>query len=149
MAIDRASGLFSIFEAVEQITYSPIDKPLEGESVVVVSQQPMKVVSGWMMQPEKGDSFDQVFDYEHRAITPGGSAIELSRGTFSFGAGKAFHRFVVSLDGMVPVDRSGILYIEARIRKAGEMEWISQDYPIVVVVEGAPGGVVNPLVPTV
>lgn len=129
---DKDSGLFSAFEFIETINLTAIPTPKEGEKFVVVRTTPFRVIACWMIEPDKGDRYEDEFEFEFRMLVPDAEPIPLMAGKFNFRATGPvpFHRMTVTFEGGPPFQKPGITRFESRVRKVGGDVWVSQDYPI-------------------
>lgn len=132
---DKESSLISLFDIVEklQITKVPIPQVTTQEGPrppVVIQYQPLRIVAVWMALPE--DDPQQNYDYSMIVFgPPKGEPIGVEAGgVFRFT--KPLHRFTMRIEGPLPMQGPGLIKIESRIRKVGEENWLSQDYPIIV-----------------
>jgi hypothetical protein len=74
------------------------------------------------------DKPDETFDYEMVfVIPPANKELVAVKGQFLFT--KPLHRFFIDCVGL-PIEGTGILRIESRIRKVSSEEWLRQSYPI-------------------
>jgi hypothetical protein len=133
-SMDKDTDLLSVFQIVESIQIAPVPEPQEGEKAVFVRWQQFRMVAAWMIEPEKGDRYEDEYEFEFRLHTPDGATHLGGRGTFSFAAPepRPVHRFPAHFDNPLPLPGPGPMRIEHRIRKAGAGEWLSQDYPVIV-----------------
>jgi hypothetical protein len=134
-AEDKESGLYSFFEVVEKIELRRPPAPKEGEYVIRERWHPLRIVAVWMIEPEKGDRYEDEYEWDFRLfMPPDGELIPLGSGTFKFGEPepRPFHRFPAYIQSPLPLRSSGVLRAESRILKAGTKTWLSQDCPVIV-----------------
>ncbi len=127
-SIDAQSNLVSIFDAIEniQITIHVKQEPHEPEPVF---RLPLRATAVWMAQD--GDSGDQEWEFE-TVVYPGQNGPEkvVHNGKFHFG--DAWKLFRIVSAGTVAFKKPGLARIESRIRRVGDVEWVSQDYPFTI-----------------
>ena len=134
-AEDKDTGLFSLFELVEKLIISPIPTPKEGDKTVLVRWNPFRLVAVWLLEPDKGETYEDEFEYDLRLYLPlSEQPISLASGIFKFSqpVPRLMHRFTLRFDSPPPLDKSGVMRAESKIRKLGSEVWLSQDYPVVV-----------------
>lgn len=122
---DKRTGLVSIFNVIEkiQITTKQLD-PTSKQSILGIPT--LRVLAVWMTTEE--DKPDETFDYEMVfIIPPANKELVAVKGQFLFT--KPLHRFFIDCVGL-PIEGTGILRIESRIRKVSSEEWLRQSYPI-------------------
>lgn len=132
---DKDSGLFSAFELIEKVTFAAIPEPKEGEKYVMVRTTPFRIIATWLIDIESGERYEDQFEQEIRLIQSDGEVVPLISAAASFKnpQPERFLRITLVLEGGPPANKSGIAKAQARIRKVGEQEWVSQEYPFEVV----------------
>lgn len=74
--------------------------------------------------------------FEHEVaflLPPNGEQVLSSKTQFSHREGFQLHRFVTALVGLPPI-KTGTLNLVSRVRRVGDSDWISQSYPLPVLV---------------
>lgn len=133
-AVDESRGLASHFSVLEQITFQrrPAQEKLQDRPALFRC----RVVAVWMKTDE--DIPRQEFQSQLAFVSPpAGKEIIVGENRFAFAPDKAFYRFVMQLVGPLPVEGAGILWVQHRVRRVGEEEWLTQEFPIVIVEETA------------
>jgi hypothetical protein len=127
-AIDETTKLASFFNLIEKLQFAKIEiQPGVAQAINMVS---LRLSALWMR--EEGDLPETVFEVHFVAIVPNApQEVDLARGTFQFAG--PLQRVNVPGVHIIQFYGSGILRLEARIRKAGEESWINRmSYPIIV-----------------
>jgi hypothetical protein len=133
-AVDNESGLTSFFEVLEKIEASPIP-PVPQDKVVLVRWQPLAIVAVWLIEEDKGDAYDDEYESELRLLMPlDKEPVPIGAATFQFGKPerKPFRRLTARMEAPLPLEGSGLLRVESRIRKKGAKKWKSQEFPVLV-----------------
>lgn len=133
--IDQSRNLASHFSVLEKITFQrrPVQERLEDRTAIFRC----RVVAVWMKTDE--DTPGQEFEAQLVFVSPpnGREIIVAETGRFAFAPDKTFSRFVMQLAGPLPAEGAGILWVKHRIRVVGDEEWMTQEFPIVIVEESA------------
>ena len=134
-AIDETTNLVSHFSVLEQITFRrrPDQEKLADRPLALFR---CRVVAVWMKTDD--DVIDR--DYESQVVLvapPEGRETIVGEQRFRFAADKRLQRFIADLGGPFPAKGSGTLWIKHRIRMVGHAEWMTQEFPIVVIEETA------------
>ena len=137
-AIDEATNLVSHFSVLEQITFRrrPDEEKLADRPLALFR---CRVVAVWMKTDD--DVIDR--DYESQVVLvdpPEGKETIVGEQRFRFAADKRLQRFIADLVGHFPAEGSGTLWIKHRIRMVGHAEWMTQEFPIVIIEETADEG---------
>lgn len=125
---DKYTGLLSHFDVVEKLLITKIDASSELSTAGCPS--PLRIVSVWMKNEDDADNEE----YEYKtslSFPPTDTKRELSSGRFEFA--KPLHRISVEIVGWLPIQGSGVMWVESKIRnlsKSDQTAWISQTYPI-------------------
>jgi hypothetical protein len=95
---------------------------------------PLRAVAVWRGIEES--DFEGEFEFEARAVFPGGHETSLVLDRFRFQREKPRHRFTIDLPPPLfqMVQESGTFLLECRIRREGSADWSTQRYPIDLVV---------------
>jgi hypothetical protein len=131
---DSETGFFSLFELIEKITIAPLPVPKPPVQITVVQAQPMMIVATWMIEPEAGEKIGEEYEHEFRFHLPGKPPIKPGVNHFKFAESMVFQRFVMRLDGPLPLEGAGTMWIESGVRTTdkGETGWRIQRYPVVI-----------------
>ena len=141
---DRETGLISLFFFIEKMQVTQLAIP-PGAPVVIVPQQPFRVIATWMRNPH--ESPDQEYEWEMALNFPPGGPIptfRLGAGRFKFEPNRPLHRFTVTVQGPLPLGPPGLLEAESKVRRVGDIDWQSQSYPIVIEPYQPPPGAIPP-----
>ncbi len=88
-----------------------------------------RVLGTWIRSDD--DDPNAAFEIENVAILPGAAEMLLGRVEFSFQENT--HQRVLSLFPIPPGLQPGVLYVESRIRRAGDPDWLHrQRYPVLI-----------------
>jgi hypothetical protein len=127
---DKYTGLISHFNVIERIIVSKIEvSKIDAETVAPVNTtvHQIRLVSVWMRTAQ--DSDDDDFEYMIEIVMPpSGRRSKVQEGRFKFT--KPLHRFTFNFIGSPPLEGSGIMWMECKVRKLGEELWLTQAYPI-------------------
>jgi hypothetical protein len=127
-AIDQINHSVSCFSLLEMVQFSRVQLPREGQPLPVVKPLTIRVVATWLR--EENDGLEQIFQGQLVLRLPNRQEeIPLvDFGNFSFP--EPVHRLIVAEVG-IPDMAAGLMFVECRIRRAGEDNWMaSQSYPI-------------------
>ena len=132
---DVETRFLSVFQIIEKFLLSEIPPPpTDDQKILLVRANPIFVFATWMI--EQGDSHEDDFEHELQFLAPGtGELIAGAQNTFRFSRPderKSFQRFSGRFEMPPMLKDEGILWVVSRVRKAGETEWIKQEYPIIV-----------------
>jgi hypothetical protein len=128
---DKDTGLISLFELIEKFQIFPIDLAKPSSSPIVIKAQPIRVVAHWMMEPEKGERFGDLFEFEFRLVLPPiPTVLPLGSGTFQFAEPRKFHRFTIRIETPLPFQGPGFMWVESLVRRKDATDWVIQSYPI-------------------
>jgi hypothetical protein len=122
---DKKTGLISHFNVIEKLLFAKVPAPEPG--AMNVAAVPVQITAVWMR--DEGDSPEQEFQFEIAVCQPEQQfEVGLAGGllTFHLPLSRVSFRF----RGGLPVATSGIIWVEARLRKTGEEAWQTQRYPI-------------------
>src|SRR5262249_42351433 len=122
-----------------ELTPMDLDDLAKGVPPTVVLM-PLRAVAVWRGIEESG--FDGEFEFEVRGIFPGGRETTLVLDRLRFQREKPRHRFTIELPPPLfqTVQESGTFLLECRIRKEGSADWLTQRYPIDLVVHPKKSG---------
>lgn len=130
---DKDTGLLTLFNITEKIQVTPVPIPQGGQpTALVVEVQPLVVNACWMK--EEQDPQGQEYESEIMIYSePDRQMFGVGKATFKFAANRPLHRGVLRINYPLPIRTSGLVIIEARIRKAGQSDdpWIDQKYQII------------------
>lgn len=134
-AVDGATNLVSHFSVLEQISFRrrPDEEKLEDRPPALFK---CRVVAVWLKTED--DVVGR--DYESQIVLvspPEGKETIVGQQHFTFASDKWLQRFIADLVGPFPATGSGTLWIKHRIRMVGDAEWMTQEFPIVVIEETA------------
>jgi len=124
MSIDRDSEFVSLFRLVEAVTFQPDEE----QKLLEDTDLPLKIISAWMR--EEADDFETDFEFRlGRRLPTSGRFVVMKTEEFRFK--KSFHRFIANT--IFPgYDGEGIMWFVGQVRKKGEAEWISHEYPVIM-----------------
>jgi len=128
---DRETNLLSIFSIIERLDFFIGGKP-DGTSdpaQMAIKHFRARLTAVWMFDPDEVN-----IPFEHEVaflLPPNGEEVLGAKTEFSLREGFHLHRFVTALVGLPPI-KTGTLNLVSRVRRAGDSDWISQSYPVVV-----------------
>ncbi|HKI33848.1 MAG TPA: hypothetical protein VKA46_18490 [Gemmataceae bacterium] len=140
-AIDETSNAISFFNLIEEVKRFKIPKKHLASAFRPLA---MRVVACWMNAD--GDAPGQVFEAQFAAKYPNkGEELpdEYIFSTPAFSFKTVYHRLIAPVVELPPFAGPGILWIECRVRRQGEQDWLAkQEYPIqlIDVTPSGPGG---------
>jgi hypothetical protein len=118
---DKYTGRVSIFSIIDRVH---INRPKQDAMPIVA----LRITAAWLRIDA---DTDKEFEFQFVAkVPPFGREIELSSGRFVFQ--EPIARLIGTMLGGLPVEGSGNLVIECRVRPTGEEQWASQEYQILV-----------------
>jgi hypothetical protein len=130
---DSLTGLASLFNVID--TFVVNSAPVEDTNQATVPRDgapSLRIVATW--RAICPDDFEGEFESELRMIfEPSGETQSLAAQTIRFWREKPRHRLTAVI-GALNLPMSGTLTVESRIRRRGSDAWLSQSYPIDVVV---------------
>ena len=127
---DAQTGFFSYFHVVEKLVlrrvriHEPTSRP------IIIPSVPLRISAVWKRGED--ESSNQEFEHETLLVLPNQQELRVGSGTFRFD-GERQHIAVDVKHYMLP--GPGTIRAINRIRNVGEQEWISQEYPILAVVD--------------
>jgi len=127
---DRTTSRLSMFSLVERIEFVINDdtKFRERNGVRFSSSHPYKAVAVWLR--EEGDE-EIEFEHEFCASTDTDSHAPMAP-IADCQFRKEFHRanFILNADVLPTPPGTGTIWIESRLRRKGDQEWLMQRYPL-------------------
>jgi hypothetical protein len=128
-AIDSETGFVSAFQIIKAIPIVPIADS-EGDSAESVVPLSMRVVATWI---KEASDAGQRFEGQIVGLFPGETA-EIVFGVFEpFTIETPIYRFIVPEIKIERFPGGGILFIEGRLRRVGETEWMARlSFPIAI-----------------
>lgn len=130
ITVDRDTNLVSIFNVLEKIEVSGIIQHADPKHrrVSRIHGGSSKAVAVWArVQGDEGKKFEAQFEVSF----PDGKAESSPILPFVFEGPMLLHRFIMSLQ-MHPIQQSGKIRVENRVRRQGTDTWQSQAYEIFV-----------------
>src|SRR5437868_4455634 len=124
---DRVSGLASVFNVIEQIEVRPLPPPTPDQPAVVPFF-PFRVSAQWMKAED--DAETDPYECQIRLHYPGAERepepVAQTRLHFT----RPFNRVTMRANLPLAFPALGLLRVECRIRREGDTDWLSQEYPI-------------------
>jgi hypothetical protein len=133
-AVDKSTNLISFFNLVEELRIAKIP---EGTTPPATRPFTMRVVSVWMNTDD--DMPSQLFETEFAVKFPKMEELpeELVFGRSNFSFTTLFNRLISPDLAIETFTGPGLMWVECRIRRAGETEWLArQEYPILLIETG-------------
>jgi hypothetical protein len=122
---DQATGLHSYLNVYEKILFSRT--PTQSDPAPVPLTQ-MRVFATWAVDAE---DVNQEFEFEVNLAVAGSDRIEaINKGQVTCTSSEGFIRIISHLIGPLPIVGPGIMRLQNRMRRIGDKEWITQEYPI-------------------
>jgi hypothetical protein len=142
-ADDARTAIASHFNVIDRVELTPMDvDDLDKGVPATVVLTPLRAVAVWRGIEES--DFDGEFEFEIKGVFPGGREISLlpSSNRFRFQREKPRHRLTIELPPPLfeTAQESGTFLLECRIRKEGSADWLTQRYPIDLVVHPKKSG---------
>jgi len=134
---DSQTGLVSLYHVIERLLITPTPAPQEGKRPTILRLQQFRITASWMLN--QGDDPSAEYEFEMNvAVPPDANRQQLMAGRFHFEGGKPFYRISVLFDGPPPIAAGGVMIAESKLRKVGDESWLSQTFPVVIDLIGAP-----------
>lgn len=140
---DKDTGFVSVLELVDKIILTPLPTPEAsgGRPPFLVQDRLPCVVVQWLLEPDKGDTFEDEFRSDMTIIAPDGNLLGLATTTFRFDGVNRLtrHRVTVRLNGPIPANKSGFLRFACSLVKVATGQTVATiDYPVEVEVIDPP-----------
>jgi hypothetical protein len=124
---DKRTNLVSFFNVLEKLSFFRQGTPPPRGRL-----SSMRVCAVWMRE---GDEPMGEYEWELTFITPHSKQEHrVGGGTFIFPNDDARRLFRCTVDvvGTPPIDGSGILSVQHRLRQLGASEWLKQEFPLII-----------------
>lgn len=121
---DKTTGLQSYINIYEKILFhkNPAEVPPAPPTQI-------RVFALWVGERE---DIGRQFESEVNVVLPGPSetVLELDKGTTTC-TGEGWIRVTAHLIGTPPIEGPGIMRLQSRMRRVGDENWLTQEYPII------------------
>jgi len=123
---DAQTGLVSHFNVIEKLALRRLPRNKSSARPLVVASMPIRISAAWM----RGEGDDPGQEYEHETLL----IVPQDQQEFIVGSGRFRFRdlrhHIITNARHYLMPGLGMIRVVNRIRKVGDLDWLSQEYPI-------------------